>query len=637
MRRIQFFKSNDYACTYNLDKAEQYLLSDNYNIFSINDCMEAYNVCMFLDKDYRYNSWDDSYYEILKKKCSLLKQAYYAFFNNISDDNLKNYLSEIEYYYISDFWNMFEKCKLQNKISENAFVDSYIDKQSMLSEMLCHSIIVNKYNNGIRTIIMSSAYSASILIEKAYMYSEKSIVLPSTLTNDDINIILTDYINKDDSNMNDLDAIEDMHNVDRYIVYDETRLLAKRKYNKKTEEFFSANSGTGISVQLGFHDDNDDSFCEYNNLSVKLDYSSKWIKENLDPPTLLNNFIYVFEFVDRQMRCLHTSKMNSSGVWDRFVTRQSPKCYPTPYGFTISDMISMCQINAYYNILNKYNVRLEEIIKWFFMEYLPQEFTTPQFRVETPSEKRTFLEKCTIIASAFDSVLKEYELYCKHNDIDYELLAMSSKHIIYKDLPSKLPNKYLYGVGKNYETYTFLLFSDQCLLHYVKQVPNRYSTFYDLITNEKIHIDYYVDHHKSNIEILINANLIMIDDKGIVSIKDKIKVSALRDLYFNEVINFYRYPPICHTTLIQMMTEGLIEAESTLLSRPEIAMFNYYLNKAEYINGKDLRNMYAHGIYQVVSDEKEHEYNYLMFLRLFIILIIKINDEFDLIDGLNLN
>ena len=124
MRRIQFFESNDYACTYNLDKSEQYLLSDNYNIFSINDCMEAYNVCMFLDKDYRYNSWDDSYYEMLKKKCSLLKQAYYAFFNNISDDNLKNYLSEIEYYYISDFWNMFEKCKLQNKISENAFVDS---------------------------------------------------------------------------------------------------------------------------------------------------------------------------------------------------------------------------------------------------------------------------------------------------------------------------------------------------------------------------------------------------------------------------------------------------------------------------------------------------------------------------------
>lgn len=637
MRRIQFFESNDYACTYNLDKAEQYLLSDNYNIFSINDCMEAYNVCMFLDKDYRYNSWDGSYYEMLKKKCSLLKQAYYAFFNNISDDNLKNYLSEIEYYYISDFWNMFEKCKLQNKISENVFIDSYIDKQSMLSEMLCHTRIVNKYNDGIRTILIKSSYSAAILIDKAYMFSEKSITLPSTLTNDDINKILTNYINSTDTNMNDISAIENMRNIDHYIVYDETRLCAKKKNDKYREDFFSGNSGVDLSVKLKYHDNNYDSFIIQNNMEITLDYSITWIRENLDYPTLLNNFIYIFNFVDLQMRCSFTAKMNSEGIVDRFMSVRSPKCYPTPIGFRINEMKSMCEINAYYNTLNEYNIRLEDLITWFFVEYLPEEFNTSQFRIEMPSEKCAYSEKCIIVATTFDSVLKEYELYSKHNKIDYELLAMSSNHIIYKDLPSRLPNKYLYGIGNDYATYTYLLFSDQCLLSYVEQMPDQYSTFYDLITNERIHIDYYDEHHKSEVHILTNANLIEINEEGIIEIKDRIKVIALKDLYFNEVINFYRYPPICQATLTQMMEEGLIEAESKLLSRPEAAIFNYYLNKAEYINGKDLRNMYAHGIHPVVSNEKEHEYNYFLFLRLFIILIIKINDEFDLRDGLNLN
>ena len=32
-------------------------------------------------------------------------------------------------------------------------------------------------------------------------------------------------------------------------------------------------------------------------------YSSEWIEENQDYPTLLNNFIYLFEYVDRCFRC----------------------------------------------------------------------------------------------------------------------------------------------------------------------------------------------------------------------------------------------------------------------------------------------------------------------------------------------
>ena len=54
----------------------------------------------------------------------------------------------------------------------------------------------------------------------------------------------------------------------------------------------------------------------------------------------------------------------------------------------------------------------------------------------------------------------------------------------------------------------------------------------------------------------------------------------------------------------------------------------YYLNKSEFNNGLDLRNKYIHGTQPSSDDaEEKHRYNYMIFLKLFILLIIKINDD----------
>lgn len=52
---------------------------------------------------------------------------------------------------------------------------------------------------------------------------------------------------------------------------------------------------------------------------------------------------------------------------------------------------------------------------------------------------------------------------------------------------------------------------------------------------------------------------------------------------------------------------------------------NYILNN-KYSNSLFLRNMYLHGT-QLVDNEVLHKSNYMIILRLFILVIIKINDE----------
>ncbi|TSA23396.1 hypothetical protein D4R71_08685 [bacterium] len=55
---------------------------------------------------------------------------------------------------------------------------------------------------------------------------------------------------------------------------------------------------------------------------------------------------------------------------------------------------------------------------------------------------------------------------------------------------------------------------------------------------------------------------------------------------------------------------------------------NYHLNKSAFNDSLDLRNKYIHGTQPNDSgDDEIHKYNYMIFLKLFVLIIIKINDE----------
>ena len=53
---------------------------------------------------------------------------------------------------------------------------------------------------------------------------------------------------------------------------------------------------------------------------------------------------------------------------------------------------------------------------------------------------------------------------------------------------------------------------------------------------------------------------------------------------------------------------------------------NYILNKAEFSDGLDLRNKYVHGTGSNI-EEVNHQ-NYIEILKIMILIIIKINEEF---------
>mgnify|MGYP003502931097 FL=1 len=76
-----------------------------------------------------------------------------------------------------------------------------------------------------------------------------------------------------------------------------------------------------------------------------------------------------------------------------------------------------------------------------------------------------------------------------------------------------------------------------------------------------------------------------------------------------------------------MATENLVFFESSLFSKQEQSYFNYYLNKSEFTNGKDLRNKYAHGSQADPTNLNEHTYAYFTYLKLFVLVLLKMDDD----------
>ena len=156
-------------------------------------------------------------------------------------------------------------------------------------------------------------------------------------------------------------------------------------------------------------------------------YDNKWLLNNLDYPTILNNFRYVFEQFDCCWRSTLVSIKSNLGCLESVLLTRGIKEFTKGIAFNIGENLSTMQVKGYYNILKHSGVRLEEVLKWFFEEYLLQEFDAKSFRFNPPSESTTLVEKCRTIASEMDGVLKQFRMYVQDGEIDRELFEISSE------------------------------------------------------------------------------------------------------------------------------------------------------------------------------------------------------------------
>lgn len=629
--RVKYYSTNDLSAGFYLKRIEDIIC--NFVVekkrVDINEIIELYNIQQFFHNGIYSIHWTKQQLNDYSEIVSDFSKVIGEFFSRINTDTIESMFDTIYYDYRNDFWKLIEKYKVYDKISVEQFRKIILNKHFILNDVLKCKNIVKKFSDEIITYMEKNPFCAEIILS---YYLEKhdrnieSLYFPVKLSNEKKTLILDKYIASNSSNINYLKLIFESNSTNNLRLPDRLKLKAKRKYDEEIETLFKEGTGFEYGAKVSFSNKIDEEFKfeTDDNRILSVLYSAKWIKENLDYPTLLNNFIYLFGYTDLQFRSLHVSRESQMSIIEKYLGIKGRKEYPTGIAFQQIQMLAQLQMIRYCNELEKYNIFLEDIIEWFFCNYLEEEFNVKGFCFNKSSHTVSYLEKCRNIAAEFDNILKRFKIYCEDGEIDDELLHISTEHIFIKDIPSMLSNKYIYPCGNDYQTISNLLFSDQSIIHYLPKLSNNYNSFYCLLEKENVYYDMFEDYQIPSIDWLIDHNIIKIDNKKrIMPYWEKIKI--LNELYQHDVVCF-SYMKKYQSIIMELNKMGLVQFSSSLFSRPEQDYYNYLFNKSEFDNGLDIRNSYTHGTQRV--DENQNKQDYFIFLRIMILIVIKINEEF---------
>ena len=636
--RVIYFSRNDLCYAMNLDRIETIEVPDSINAITINDAIEFYEIKRYIIDDEVYlKTWSKEEVELYKAKSYQLLKLTNLFFNLINDDSVVSQFSVVDSCYRKEFWNLFDINNLSDKISDEVFFLLIISDGACLLDILIYKKISNRYGRIIKKYVLQNYEIINVLLFSYGQNNGKNVpvFIPIEVTSDDVNSILEKYIETGNPNRNTLELIYTVKKLGRYMISDKIRLKARLEFDKKTKEIFSFEKS---NFECNIHLEFSPNICKEKLISFSDDtfsvvFNSKWLEETLDYPSIMNNFIYLFEFVDSpQMRSLVVSKKHDLNIIDKIRSfSDSPRLYLDSLNFKFNNYLLLIQLEAYYHFLKQHQIDLEDVLKWVFTEYFQKEFLFPEMRVVFPSKQTTYVEKCVSLLTIFDSLIKQYSLYAENGEINFDLINISTTPISFSSVPSIVKEKYLYGDGNDYKSSTYLLFSDQCLLSYLKRIAEgkkkQYDSFFDLLRSEKVFSSDYADCYTKELEYLKKRNLIRILDDGRIVFNDYDQVLVLRDLYLNDVISIHHYPKRFSSVFKEMEGQKIVFLKDTLFSTPESQYLDFLLNRSKFDNGPEIRNQYVHGNQQSNTDENSHYKNYLIIISLFILLAIKINDE----------
>lgn len=337
---------------------------------------------------------------------------------------------------------------------------------------------------------------------------------------------------------------------------------------------------------------------------------------------MLNNFIYLFGITDIESRSSLVSLRSQENTIEQLYRNWTSTSFRDNNGFNAKFNLQRLYIQAYYKFLLNHDIRIEKIYEYFFNEYIPKEFRITGFKFNAPSFDSTYLEKCRSLFSELDNVIKQYNSFSLYENINQDFLNFDSTPVDISSVKSIISKKYVYASKKDGSMCTTLLFSDQCFVSLTLKYKEK--NLEDVILHHKIQYDEIDEIDKSNLDYLIDHNIILRKGNNLELNKDYVRV--LKDIYLHGELEPYWYSSKSIAPILKAMEEkNLIRYGSTLLSEPELDFYYYICNSKKFTNGLDLGNRYIHG--NSTLPERDNESNFYIILLVLILIITRINDE----------
>lgn len=620
VEKIKYYDSSDLAYDYMIERAiqfvDQYGESPNFN--NINLVLAAYNVYLLLTKA-KLKSAYLHYASIAKtyiKHCNI-------YFSNLNNDNIKCSHNIPMQLYQEDYWQLFNNTKLYYSIDKKIVKFLLYKLTPSLTAILKHPQIVNVYSREITCYIIKNQYSILFILDYYFTYnkeSTKKFILPKELTSKILLWLINKKLSSNNISPQYLRLIENSTN-STLIIPDKMKVKAKRCRKQIESEILSTNSSMISNMKIVFKNIDELIKIDFQppNLTITLDKS--WIDENNHNDYLFAN-LFIFYFIcDINYRAKFiANKTDSTKLEDLISKPLGLNDYFQPLLSRIQEDLAHLFIMSYDKLLLTQNKRIEDLLKWFYTEFIAEEFHVHKFIFNSSSTNTTFIEKCRNLCSEIDSILKQYQLYYENNDIDRDLLEINSKPLLFSQLESYDKNKYAYIVDTEYINSMNLLFSNQSYLNLITKLLDTNKTFISEIINPTIDLFLtdFDESQKKLIKKLQQQQLIILNQQNQIIAK-KNNIEVLKDFYENSCI--------CNKAYQKQLNKLNIECKYTnsLFSTSEVDYLNFILNKKQFPNGHDLRNKYIHGSQSQNEISQLNDYYLLLMIHCFIAL--KIYDE----------
>lgn len=629
MSSIKFYSEYNSACGTMLSKLIEKVKSNEINCSNIMELIEVYNILKYLSVE-RFKDYITQQTGYDMKICERGMRKNIGQFLGANKEGFLELYKDIAYTYKEDFFSIIEEYKLYKNYSSQDVRQFIHQQKPTMYIMLKFKKFVETFDLVIKEDMVLDAKSAEIILSK--FLKEQDLYLPTSLQNQDIEKLLIQYIQLDEANTNVLRKMIHFPLDKGFIISDKIKLYANRKIKQQEEEIFSRGTAIESGVGISYSNEQEEPIIfNMDGQEVEVSVSRVWVKENNDYPTLWNNFIYLFNYCDLQMRIELVSKKSSVGVLESMFNPSGEHLYVESTAFGFQKMLSDIELISYIKVLSVEGIRFEEMIEWFFNTYIKNEFSVENFIIQMPSEATTYFEKCRTILPEIDRIFKQYNMLVEDGEIDQELMQISSSSVKVKGVKSFNDKKYVYAIGDWFRIASYLLFSDQSTIFYLADRDNQHRNFYELITKEKLKLKNFQERQISDMQWLFENRIIEENTGGTIQFVNLEEIYILKEMYYEEVLSYWRCPQNIKDKLDELHKKNFVNYECSLFTKNEQDYLDYYLNKSKFTNGHDIRNRYLHGTN--TNDENQYEKDYYLILKLLVVIIIKINDDLIIKDG----
>lgn len=429
---IKFYSKNDLGIGYYIP-----LILDFYKSFdpakenySIDEIAQFFNILLYIDNN--LCSAEISKEDIEQFKASLHRQIN-AFWETVNDDNFKEKIFPIWYEYYDDLITMLMKYEVYKRISDSTIKQLLVEDDKFMYAALQNKKFAKEYGDMIKEVLLweREKYAEYVVCG---LFEEKSDLFLPVMTTAERDLILQKYLELPQANPNYLDLVAEDN---RNLVSPEVRLACRKCYKQKMQELMNNATNTlpGIDICVRIIPSQKETVkFQYDNNTVTYSFSQDYLESTLDDFGIMKNCASLFGFASEQGILTFPARISEMGLTER-ISVKGKHTYYTGVAFELKEGENLMMLTAYDQFLAKHNKKIEDGIKWFFEEYLPDTFGAKGFHFGA-STSQTYQEKARNIFTEMESVAKQFGLYVEKGEIDPELLALKSDQVQYRDLPS---------------------------------------------------------------------------------------------------------------------------------------------------------------------------------------------------------